>query len=113
MQARARRSDPGTSHDAARLIEGSGKAAVNRRILLERIRSLGGEWTAAELARFCDMDRHEASRRLPELREGGFIKNGSSPKRCTLQNTMGMTWQEDLDEDPQQELPHMPRPDYR
>ena len=103
MHARARRTDPATSHDAARLIEGNGKAAENRRILLQKIRHLGGEWTAGELAFFCDMDRHEASRRLPELRPW-FIVNGERPRRCTILATMAMTWRERTEDDPQKDL---------
>lgn len=90
MQARARWSDPATSHEAARLIERNGKAAHNRRLLLTAARA-HPERTAGELARHTGLDRHEASRRLPELRDAGFLLSGK-PRICEVLGTKAMVW---------------------
>jgi hypothetical protein len=92
MQARARRSDPDTSHEAARLIEGDGKAARHRRMLLEAVESRPGR-TAAEYGIQTGLDRYEASRRLPELRDAEFIEAPKAWIRiCQVRGTSSLTW---------------------
>jgi hypothetical protein len=47
--------------------------------------------TAAEIAARSGLERHVPSRRLPELRQAGRIKNG--PQRvCTVTGNPSMTW---------------------
>ncbi len=105
--AKSRYTDPATSVDAARLIEGSGKAALDRKALYLMIAEMHPrQMTAPELGVFCGVDRHNASRRLPELRDSGFIDQGDESRRCEIQGTISMTWKKKRDpsEDPQKEL---------
>jgi hypothetical protein len=101
-RARSRRTDPATSVDAARLVEGNGSAVENRRKLLAAVKHFPHQ-TAAEYSALTGIDRHEVSRRLPELRPL-FIINDPEPKRCTIKHTMAMTWSPRTDEDPQAKL---------
>ncbi len=89
IQASSRRTDPATSVEAAKLIEGTGKAARHRRILLDKVRQVPGQ-TAGELARFAVLDRHEVSRRLPELRP--MFVESRDPRKCRELGTKAMTW---------------------
>jgi hypothetical protein len=91
MVARAANADPVTSYIAADQVEGSGRASSHRRILLEWLREHGGEHTSAELGVQTGLGRHEAARRLPELREGGLIENGAA-RPCRVRGTRAITW---------------------
>lgn len=88
-QARSRRSDPATSVEAARRIEGDGKAAKHRRMLLEAVRARPKR-TAAEYGKQVGLDRFEASRRLPELRP--FWVDCGDPRECEVLKSKCMTW---------------------
>lgn len=88
--ARARRTDPRTSHEAAREAEANGRAATHRAICLEEVRKNPGR-TAAEIAAATGMERHVPSRRLPELREAGFVKNVEI-RVCRVTGRNSMTW---------------------
>lgn len=101
-RAHSRRSDPATSVDAARLIEGAGIATEHRRTLFKSVEQCPHH-TAAEYAAMTGIDRHEVSRRLPELRPH-FIINDPEPKRCTMKGTMAMTWAPNIEQDPQGKL---------
>jgi hypothetical protein len=90
MQARARGADPATSHEAAIRVERKGKAASQREQLASEVRLYPG-LTAAEYARILGMERHVPSRRLPELREAGIVKNGWA-RECSVMKTSCMTW---------------------
>lgn len=90
MKARARREDPATSHEAAQGVETTGKAKDQRTICLERVRRCPGE-TAAEIAVALHIERHIPSRRLPELRDGGLVKNGT-PRICGVMGRQSLTW---------------------
>jgi hypothetical protein len=90
MEARARREDPATSHLAARSVEITGKAGAKRTICLERVRRCPGE-TAAEIAFVLNIERHIPSRRLPELRDAGLVKNGT-PRVCGVMGRKSLTW---------------------
>lgn len=89
-QARARRTDPETSHLAAQKIEKTGTAQSNRERCLESIRRRPGQ-TAAEVARDVALERHEPSRRLPELREVWLVKCGPK-RRCDVTGNPSLTW---------------------
>jgi hypothetical protein len=60
----ARRTDPQTSHDAARSVDPSGQWAVTLRALAEL-----GEANRFELSLVCELDEQQLSRRLSELAE--------------------------------------------
>jgi len=90
MQARARSTDPDTSHSAAFEVETTGKADTQRRACLEEVATNPGQ-TAAEIAVACDLERHVPSRRLPELRDTGMIQNGEK-RDCRVMKRASMTW---------------------
>jgi hypothetical protein len=64
--ARARRSDPSSSHEAAASIERTGTDEDQAAAVLEALNRFPGS-TSAELAHFTKYDRHMVARRLPEL----------------------------------------------
>ncbi len=87
--ARARKSDPLTSHEAAFKSE-EGKAESQRRRCLEYVRKYPGK-TAAEIAAGTGLERHVPSRRLPELRDAGLIENREA-RPCAIVGSKSMTW---------------------
>lgn len=90
MPALARRTDPITSHEAAEEVESSGRAASQRhRCFLEVWKKPG--CTAAEIAQAANLERHIPSRRLPELRQAGQIRNGQE-RICNVTGNLSMTW---------------------
>ena len=88
--ARARKTDPFTSHVAAREAESSGRASGQRRICLEEVTRRPGR-TAAEIAVAIHLERHVPSRRLPELRDAGLIYNGEA-RICQVTGRKSLTW---------------------
>jgi len=88
--ARARNTDPFTSHDAARDAEASGRADAQRNLCLNEVLKNPGK-TAAEIAVAVGLERHAPSRRLPELRDAGLIKNGRA-RVCSVTGRMSITW---------------------
>lgn len=88
--AGARRTDPSTSQTAARTIERSGAARAHRTRCLNAVRTHPGH-TGAEIAVLVGLERHEPSRRLPELRDAGLIENRET-RLCLVQGTRSMTW---------------------
>ena len=88
--ARARNTDPATSHEAAAQVERSGSAEVDRVRALQAVHQWPGS-TSAELADRIGMDRHAIARRLPELREAGKVENGDK-RACCIKGTAQMTW---------------------
>lgn len=89
--AKARTTDPVTSHVAAYNVEASGKASTQRRACLVEVRRHPSQ-TSGEIAQALGMERHIPARRLPELREAGLIKNGAQ-RKCTIMGTLMMTWE--------------------
>jgi CRP-like cAMP-binding protein len=85
-----RTTDPDTSHEAARLMDTTGAAAAHRARCLQAVRLRPGS-TAAEIAKATGLERHEPSRRLPELRTAGLVVNGAS-RICEVQGNRSMTW---------------------
>jgi len=100
-QARARATDPATSHEAALEVEFLGTADTQRRICLAAVLAVPGE-TAAELAFRHGLERHVPSRRLPELRDAGFIRNGEA-RICRVMKRASMTWWPEERVEPRQE----------
>ena len=47
--------------------------------------------TAAEIAEAAGLERHVPSRRLPELRQAGQVKNGEE-RVCAITGNPSMTW---------------------
>jgi len=89
-KARARRTDPQTSHVAAKNVERSGGAKDQRSKCLEIVKG-NPNLTAAEIAVKAGMERHVPSRRLPELREMGLVVNGKA-RKCRAVGSVSMTW---------------------
>lgn len=84
------RTDPRTSRLAAEKMTESGAAELQRNKCLERIRLEPG-LTAAELAKNIGLERHAPSRRLPELREMGLVRNGET-RVCSVTGNRSITW---------------------
>ena len=88
--AHARTQDPVTSHEAAHAMEASGIAAAHRQRCLAAVEATPG-LTAAEIAEAVGLDRHEPSRRLPELRDQGLVLNGDL-RICRARGRRSLTW---------------------
>ncbi len=88
--ATARRTDPDTSHLAARDMERSGRAAAHREICLAAVRAHPG-LTSAEVARRTGLERHAAARRLPELMAAGLIRQGEK-RMCQVCGHRSVMW---------------------
>lgn len=88
--ANYRKDGPATSKAAAVGVESSGRAPVYRELLLRAVRTRPGR-TCGELAVLVSLPRQEASKRLPELREAGLVRNGEK-RKCSEQGTMQWTW---------------------
>ena len=90
MTARARSTDPFTSHAAACEAEASGRAGAQREVCLAEVLKNPGK-TAAEIAVATGLERHAPSRRLPELRDAGLVMNGEA-RVCAVTGRMSITW---------------------
>lgn len=77
MTALARRTDPLTSHAAARQMNLSGMALKQREIVLGLIQQYPGH-TSLEVAALpkCELDRYQVARRTAELCRDGKIRMG-------------------------------------
>ena len=99
--ARAGRTDPGTSHEAAEAVRRSGALRESQLILLEAVRTNPGK-TATEIGELLDGRtcrdvahsahwwRIEASRRLAEL-DQSHVRRGE-PRTCSVAGTSQATW---------------------
>ena len=86
----ARRTDPPTSKAAAREHTANGFRASNCERMLRAVTTWPGR-TSLELAQLADMERHEVSRRLADLKKRGDVRQkGPRPDRTT--ERMMMTW---------------------
>ena len=74
--ARARRTDPASSHAAADQAEADGTVATHALIALGAVRRLPG-FTSKRLADACELDRYQLARRLPELERRGLVRRVS------------------------------------
>jgi hypothetical protein len=86
----ARKTDPWTSHQAAKEITESGLRESQREHVLLALKKHDGT-TSSELAVFGCIDRYVTARRLPELEKLGFVKKGTA-KKCTITGRNAMTW---------------------
>lgn len=94
IKARARRTDPATSHDAAREVEQSGTAGTQRQACRDEVYQKKGR-TSAEIAEESGMDRYAVARRLGEMR------NDEDPpvwapedraRKCRIMGRRALTW---------------------
>jgi len=90
MKARARVDDPVSSHLAAQDAERGGSASTQRLDVLNEVRRKAGQ-TSAEIAANLGLERHAPPRRLPELRDAGFVFNGNY-KTCSITGRRSLTW---------------------
>lgn len=92
MMALSRATDPHTSALAASGVEhaGPGGAEDQRNRCLLYVRLYPGR-TAAEIADALGMERHAPSRRLPELRHAGLVRNGEA-RKCEVMGRQSLTW---------------------
>ena len=88
--ATARKSDPDTSHEAARRFEQSGKAEIQRKKVFRGVVDFPGR-TSAELSPLVGLDRYAVARRLPELEKSGSVRKGQ-PRICSAHGTAAVTW---------------------
>jgi len=86
-----RQSDPETSEQAAAQHHESGNRQTNKAKLLEAVRRAPGK-TSAEYAELAEIDRHEAARRLSDLRNEGLVRQAEA-RKCTVKGTKAKTWQ--------------------
>lgn len=81
--ARARASDPQSSHEAAETIESSGTANIQRQQVIDAVWKWPGR-TSKELAALDGtLDRYQFGRRLPEAEELGEIHRRDGGKELT------------------------------
>ena len=88
--ARARRTDPEPSHEAARHLNVSGKARAHRALVLEALAQRPGG-TAAEYAHLVGLEHVEAQRRLSDLLKDKAVVKGM-PRACQVKGTKMVTW---------------------
>jgi len=86
----SRATDPATSAAAGRAIETSGAASNQRTLCLAAVMREPGR-TSAELAAELGVDRYTPSRRLPELRQSGKVRNGAA-RVCNVTGNRSLTW---------------------
>jgi DNA-binding MarR family transcriptional regulator len=86
----ARRTDPPTSHAAARHMIESGKLTEQQKKTLDLVNKYPNH-TSDELATKGSLDRYQLGRRLPELEREGLITRGNE-RRSTVGGRMGATW---------------------
>jgi len=87
----AARSDPATSHIAAREITMSGALDSQKRAVLDLLRIQLRPVTSAELAAAGGLDRYMVARRLPDLNRDGLVSRGSA-RRCDSTGRLAITW---------------------
>jgi hypothetical protein len=92
MEARARRTDPVTSHEAAARAEQT-IARAHRIMCLREVQINPGQ-TSAEIAESIGLDRYQVARRLPELADCDppQIMRGRS-RTCSVKGTRAITWE--------------------
>lgn len=86
----ARKTDPATSHEAAREHKESGRAAKSAAAVLAAVNRFPGS-TAVELASKAGLDRYEVSRRLADLYRHMIVRHGKV-RECTINGRKMMTW---------------------
>lgn len=91
LRARARATDPGPSHAAARSMNDSGAAASHAALVLTALKQHGPS-TYRELARHVpELEAAEVQRRLDGLRKAGLARTGSS-RACSVTRREAQVW---------------------
>lgn len=90
VKPRARKSDPGTSHAAAELVEKTGTQSKHHRAILEALNRQDG-LTSEEIAQAAGLDRVAAARRMKELEKAKKVFRGS-PRKSVNSGRLGVTW---------------------
>lgn len=86
----ARAVDPRTSHEAAAEVTRSGRRDRQAAQCLDAVRTWPGR-TSMELARLARLDRYVVARRLPELRDAGYVVSEAA-RKCEVTGRSAMTW---------------------
>jgi predicted HTH transcriptional regulator len=90
MTTLARNTDPSTSHEAVERIEASGKRATHKESLLKAVQAVPRQ-TSAEYANLVGLERHEAARRLADLKNDGLVEQVDK-RVCVVRGTKAMIW---------------------
>ena len=88
MTPRARKTDPESSHIAAKVYDDIFN--IQQEQVFEAL-SKHPDVTSHELAKSENLDRYIVARRLPELRSQGRVTNGSI-RKCNVTGNKAMTW---------------------
>lgn len=86
----ARKTDSETSHAAACEVTANNTRHRHQRIVAAAVAANPG-CTSRELTRYCELERHEIARRLPELVTAGDVRKGEA-RVCTLGQRSATTW---------------------
>ena len=86
----ARRTDPVTSHRAAKEHTDSGKRQTNMERVVAGVHKAPGR-TSRELAAYLGMDYHEVARRLPDAENKGLVRKGE-PRTCHENARAACSW---------------------
>lgn len=89
-QARARYADPVTSKAAAAAVTTSGLADLQAETVLAVLTQRPG-LCSLEIPDYCDLDRYQVARRLPELEKAGKVRKGA-PRLAGTSSRMAVTW---------------------
>ena len=88
----SRRSDPATSHAAARKVVASGQLESHCSIILAMV-AAHPDSTSAEIGQLLDVPngRFVSARRLPDLRRRKLVETGPA-RACAVTGNQAMTW---------------------
>lgn len=86
----SRKTDPISSHEAARMITDSGIRGKQQREVLKLVIDNPGR-TSRELSASSIYDRYVVARRLPELEDAGLVKKGDI-KKCWYSDKNAVIW---------------------
>jgi hypothetical protein len=92
--ARTRTGDASSSHEAADLMERTGKAKQQAEQVLAALKKLTNA-TSMELARYSGIDRYVVARRLPELHDAGLVTRhepGEQTVPCEISGKRVLRW---------------------
>ena len=95
-RALARRSDPSTSHAAARRVEASGQLVRQKDRVLAALRTRP-DVTSAELADLMGTDRYMPARRLADLERDGLAEK-TGQRICRAHGGAAVTWRATKDQ---------------
>lgn len=87
--ARARHTDPDTSHDAADSFERRGRANTDRDTILSLLRKTRRRMTGAEIANELGgtWENTRVMRRMKELEVAGLVKRSAKKRTCTIKGS--------------------------